>query len=240
MLAEENIDTCKTTFEGRIQENQDEITSQSPEIKSWDMVYALLFDAQLHYAIYKYSAGNSLTEVQPLIKAATENFITSVNHPTAENTPMKSSFFVYQECLSILSLNILIKSDHEIMKKLAATFDVLGKDALIDRILSYVLPNRKISTKLLWPKPYQLLYTLFDANAKDRPEIMAKYIAGWYKGMAKAPWYGSHKNTVNKCAFYGYWSFEAAAAVCLLNIDDGLFSDKLFYPKDFVDFNRNI
>jgi len=240
LLNPEHSESCKAAFENEIKENKDQIESRSAEVKRWDMVYAFLFNAQLHYAIYKYSAGDDIPGLLPLVQNTTENFIAYRIHPTAKNTLMKDSFFVYQECLSILSLNILIKSDAGLMAKLASAFDLLGKDMLIDRMLSYVLPARKVSNKLLWPKPFEQIYTVFDAGEGDRPMIISEYLADWYKGMRKAPWYNSHKNTENECAFYGYWSFESAAAVCLLNMDDTLFKDKLFYPKDFVDFNRNL
>ncbi|MDC5260008.1 DUF1911 domain-containing protein, partial [Acinetobacter baumannii] len=38
--------------------------------------------------------------------------------------------------------------------------------------------------------------------------------------------------------YFGYWSWEAAAVTWLLDIDDALYRDHEFYPKDLVDFAR--
>lgn len=240
LLNLEHLESCCAEFESEINENKEQIATKPPEIKSWDTVYAFLYDAQLNYAIYKYSAGSSIKELVPLVTEATENYIIYQNYPPEDNTSMKDLFLVYQEYLTILSLNILVKSGRGMMEKLAAACDTLGSDKLTDRMISYVIPGRKMSSKLLWPKSFEKLYAVFDAKREQQPDIIAEYLSGWYKGMSKAPWYNSHKNTENECAFNGYWSFELAAVVCLLNIDDTLFRDKLFYPKDFVDFNRNL
>ncbi|MDN3581245.1 PoNe immunity protein domain-containing protein [Mucilaginibacter flavus] len=235
-----NLKSCRADFESEITENKEQLASRPPEIKSWDTVYAILSDTQLRYAIYKYSEGGSIKDLAQLVTEATQNYIAYQNYPPEYITSMKDLFLVYQEYLTILSLNILVKSDRELMEKLAAVCDTLGSDKLTDIMLSYVLPDRKIAGKLLWPKSFEKLYSVFDAKKEQQPEIIAAYLSGWYKNMSKAPWYNSHKNTENQCAFIGYWSFESAAVVCLLNIDDTSFRDKLFYPKDFADFNRNL
>ncbi|AUS05351.1 PoNe immunity protein domain-containing protein [Pseudotamlana carrageenivorans] len=44
--------------------------------------------------------------------------------------------------------------------------------------------------------------------------------------------YDSHKSKWN--IYCGYWSFEAAAVVKIMNLDDSSFIDNQYYPKDLV------
>ncbi|UQV44676.1 DUF1911 domain-containing protein [Janthinobacterium lividum] len=39
-------------------------------------------------------------------------------------------------------------------------------------------------------------------------------------------------------SFSGYWSWEAAAITCLLDIDDSSYRNAKFYPADLVAFHR--
>jgi len=237
LLTDDYFKTSITYYEDKVQQKKTLIENGAEEVKRWDLVYAFLFDAQLHNAFNKYSAGVPVSEIEPLIKDLAKNFITSIKHPTAKNSIMKDSFFVYWECLSILSLSIIIKSPRDIIQELASAIDLLGKDMLIDKILSYILPERKIHNKLVWPKEYEKLNSVFDTGSETRSEIMKEYLKGWYKSMRKCSWYGSHKDP-DTLAFFGYWSLETAAITFLLKIDDSLFRDMLYYPKDFVEFAR--
>ena len=52
-----------------------------------------------------------------------------------------------------------------------------------------------------------------------------------------AGWYNSHKG--RHATYYGYWSFESAAIVAILDLDDSSFRDNQYYPKDLVDYYRS-
>ena len=51
-------------------------------------------------------------------------------------------------------------------------------------------------------------------------------------------WYNSHLDLENQNSYVGYWSFEAAALVYLLDLDDSSLHKYLFYPKDIVAWAR--
>jgi hypothetical protein len=51
-------------------------------------------------------------------------------------------------------------------------------------------------------------------------------------------WYDRHKNL--DAGFFGYWAFEAGLVTLLWNIDDSTYRDMRFYPKDLVDFAREL
>jgi hypothetical protein len=230
------FERCVTFHKEKIEEKKERLASQSADVKRWDLVYAFLFDAQLHNIYNHYSIGTPVDEIKTLIHEATETYITYMNHPTAERLPFKDSYIMYEEALSVLSLNLIIRAERNVIDKLASTFDLLGKDSLIDKMLSFRIPDRKISTKLAWPKVYEKLYAVFSASKEDQPNIVKAYLSDWYKTMKKASWHGAHKRP-NVCAFSGYWSMETAAVTRILQIDDEIYKDSSYYPVDLVHFN---
>jgi hypothetical protein len=44
---------------------------------------------------------------------------------------------------------------------------------------------------------------------------------------------------MEKFSYFGYWSFESAAIVAALGLDDSSFRDNEYYPKDLVDYFRS-
>jgi len=57
----------------------------------------------------------------------------------------------------------------------------------------------------------------------------------WYKMNREMYWYNSHKDSD---IYFGYWSFESAALVKLLGLDDSILRDNKYYPYDIAHFNN--
>ncbi|WP_258194714.1 DUF1911 domain-containing protein [Janthinobacterium sp. PAMC25594] len=53
----------------------------------------------------------------------------------------------------------------------------------------------------------------------------------WYEASRREPCYDSHRRDTS---FRGYWSWEAAAITCVLDIDDSGYRGAPFYPADLV------
>ena len=230
------FDKCLTFYKEKIEQKKERLDSKSPDVKRWDLVYAFLFDAQLHNIYNNYSKGTAVNEIIPLIHETTETYISYIQHPTAELLSFKDSYIMYEEALSVLSLNLIIGTNREVMNKLASTYDLLGHDLLIDKMLSIAIPERKIGSKLAWPKIYEKLYAVFSSTKEDQPQVIKAYLTDWYKTMKKASWYGAHRRP-DLCAFSGYWSMEAAAVTRILQIDDAVFKDLPYYPADLVHYD---
>lgn len=233
------FDKCLIFYKEKIEQKKERLESKSTDVKRWDLVFAFLFDAQLHNIYNNYSKGTPVNEIIALINEATDTYITYIQHPTAELLSFKDSYIMYEEALSILSLNLIIGTNREVMNKLASTYDLLGKDLLMDKMLSVALTERKINNKLAWPKIYEKLYAVFTSSKEDQPQLMKAYLSDWYKTMKKASWHGTHKRP-DLCAFSGYWSMEAAATTRILKIDDAVFKDLPYYPADLVHYNYGL
>lgn len=122
-----------------------------------------------------------------------------------------------------------------------ATPEGQEKDGLIERLVTPFIEGRGTPTsKARGHLPYRKLIKIFDAAVEKRPAMMMQYLETWYEASRREPYYDQHPQADIDEGFlyYGYWSWEAAAVTWLLNIDDTIYRDHQFYPKDLVDFAR--
>ena len=120
-----------------------------------------------------------------------------------------------------------------------------GTDWLYEEFMSAGLgaDTRYEADTLSFGNPYSAL-----ADAMSSSDNVAalsdlhQYLKNWYKSLAGCGWHDAHKpdpKNGSQAGYYGYWSFEAGAAVILLGIDDDTSLHKyLYYPKDLVAWCR--
>lgn len=119
-----------------------------------------------------------------------------------------------------------------------------GADNLYEEFMSHGLgaETRYESDWLCATKPYQALSdALFSENNDSALTKLHEFLRRWYKELAGCGWHDSHIADANgnQGGYYGYWSFEAGAAVVLLGIeDDSSLHQYLYYPKDLVAWYR--
>jgi len=109
-------------------------------------------------------------------------------------------------------------------------------DGLLERLVAPWAPGRPIPDTATRHLPYRKLFKVFDAAPDKRPVLMATYLDEWYHASRREPYVDQHGE--GDIAFYGYWSWEAAATTIVLGIDDAAYRDMAFYPKDLVDYAR--
>lgn len=122
-----------------------------------------------------------------------------------------------------------------------ATTEGQEKDGLIERLVAPFVASRGVPPKdARRHLPYRKLIKVFDADAEKRPELMLQYLEDWYEASRREPYHDQHPqpDIRSGISYYGYWSWEAAAVTWLLKIDDTLYSEHQFYPKDLVDFAK--
>ncbi|MGR2919985.1 DUF1911 domain-containing protein [Acinetobacter sp. 1125_18A] len=115
------------------------------------------------------------------------------------------------------------------------------KDGLIERLVAPFVANRGIPpNEARRHLPYRKLIKVFDAEPQKRSELMLQYLEDWYEASRREPYYNQHPQTDidEGYLYYGYWSWEAAAVTWLLDIDDTIYREHQFYPKDLVDFAK--
>lgn len=119
-----------------------------------------------------------------------------------------------------------------------------GFDTLYEEFMAYGIgPEiRYESDWLCWKRPYEpLFHALTESTPQESLEKLQLFLKHWYKDLSDIGWHDSHKpdEAGNSNGYFGYWSFEAGAAVLLLGIeDDSSLHQYLYYPKDLVAWAR--
>lgn len=115
-----------------------------------------------------------------------------------------------------------------------------GFDWLFEEFMSFGIgPEKRFETDTLcFARPYDFLADAMSSDDNEQAlKDLHRYLKNWYKDLSGIGWHDSHKpdEAGNVGGYYGYWSFEAGAAVLLLGIeDDSSLHQYLYYPKDLV------
>jgi hypothetical protein len=149
----------------------------------------------------------------------------------------------YERAMQLIGLCYLLHR-RDLLPSLAAMLDgaFAGKDTLYEDLFAFELKGRYEVDEWYHDEPYRNIINSFyrDTSVESIADI-EQYLKIWYKSMKKAPWHDSHLDmTEEGGAYFGYWAIEAAAAVYLLELDDRSFRDHIVYPKDLVDYARNL
>lgn len=75
-----------------------------------------------------------------------------------------------------------------------------------------------------------------NGQREEAQKCLESYLKAWYKGLKDCYWHDRHKGKF--ATHFGYWSFEAGMVTLLFDLDDGIYRDMLYYPKDLVDYAR--
>lgn len=149
----------------------------------------------------------------------------------------------YCQLMQLVGLCFLLQR-RDLLPRIAALQDgengeTGGFDWLFEEIMSHGIgpENRYESEQLCCSKPYEQLADAFsDETAKDALTNIDRFLKRWYKDLAGTGWHDAH---IAQSGYFGYWSFEAGAAVLLLGIeDDSSLHKYLYYPKDLVTWAR--
>lgn len=151
--------------------------------------------------------------------------------------------FHYDEILWMLSIGFLLKIPNAQFLELVGTID---QDHIKDKLFEFIISAKIPSRHKLDQESYQYGMLLFgklrdalDQEDKIKAEQLVKNFLekDWYKEHKDTGWYNSHNSKFN--IYAGYWCFEAAAVVAIMELDDSSFRDNQYYPKDLVDYYRS-
>lgn len=109
-----------------------------------------------------------------------------------------------------------------------------GRDALFDQIaVKLGDTEREVAESVLFKRRFNKLYKVIEAEPAQRPQLMLAYLEAWYK-LEGSPDY----HLMDTDAYDGYWCWEAALVTKLYEIDDSLYIDHQYYPKDLVHWSE--
>jgi hypothetical protein len=203
-------------------------------------------DFLLNYSIATFTAGKTkidvtteLLKVLDFVKVGWSKEITLLNHEGKFYNQLTGGN--YNQMLWMLSLGYLLNIDEVDFKKLVEVIDRDGvKDFLFEFIIRAKLKDRQPILEESYreffgvPKVFEKLRQAIIETDKTKAEKLVKEFItkDWYKNHKDAGWYNSHKSKHD--TYFGYWSFETAAVVKIMGLDDSSFIDCQYYPKDLV------
>lgn len=149
----------------------------------------------------------------------------------------------YDEMLWMISLGYLLDIDEEEFKKLVSIID---RDAVKDYLLEFIIRAKIKDREQIIEESYSKFFGIPKTFDKLRRAIKEEdktnaqkliedfILKDWYKNHKDAGWYDSHKSSHD--TYFGYWSFETAAVVKIMGLDDSSFKEALYYPHDLTSF----
>ncbi|MEZ4907227.1 MAG: DUF1911 domain-containing protein [Saprospiraceae bacterium] len=240
-------------FDRAIQENRNLFQNslerlKNNKIKNENIQHAkhlISFDA-IQILISMYSRGDSMNELKEefskVLKYMEDGWDDSVvKFKMGKAQVILDQYWLNDYCYMIwmLSLAILLKVSFDeiaILKKLIEQGKI--SDELILFLLGNLVNHKYSNLSKTTYKPFHAIITKQGFDNIDSKHIK-KYLDNWYKNTKLLTWHNYLNSVENgNFSYFGYWSFESAAIVAIMDLDDSSFKDNPNYPKDLVDYYR--
>jgi hypothetical protein len=218
--------------------------------KNRQTMLSVIADGRLRSFQLRHTAGEPFAELANLLTIVVEGFEDSLEASTEVPDdeydpafPLPEVIDVYINYLHILCVAILLRRE-DLIPRIHAMIegtDYDKEDGVIERLLSFYLPDRPTVNEVYWEQPYGQLLDALDAETSvERAGKMKKYVKNWYKNMkGQAGFWGKHERIKRAFTpYFGYWAMCAGAFSFLYDIDDSGYRDDLVYPKDLVAYAR--
>ena len=157
--------------------------------------------------------------------------------------PDFSTLSDYEDTLQLLSVAILLRDLRSIKRMIHVLRSHRGEDGLFEELIGGYVEDEMTLSSCALGEPYDILLRVFyEEDEQQALDLVQQYLKQWYPAMKDHPrWYDGHLRIKKQgyAPYYGYWAFEAAATVYLLDLDDSHI-DHLVYPKDLMDYARKL
>ncbi|WP_430613613.1 PoNe immunity protein domain-containing protein [Flavobacterium sp. JP2137] len=184
-----------------------------------------IFKSALNKTVAHYSVGDSKAIItQSLLDAITafeEGFVWE---------GFAHSYAMYDQMVWMLALGILCEISDGNFKRITTVIQRdAANDLLLTALVQYRQPDFTAGQGYIQKTPYSHLDPLVRQVDKSTAFIQYYLDKKWYHGHRDVYWHDCHKNKeVN--TYFGYWAWEVAALVKILQIDDTALQDQKYYP----------
>lgn len=199
----------------------------------------------LQLVVYQYSRGDSLEDIRPNIWRWVEMRELQAKVHAATPAAFRKELIMYQrvtldtvyDALTMMAFAKALHFSSNEVGRLTNAIGHPGEDALIDeaaRKLGDV--GRQVSATSKFQKVYGSLLDIWKSEPTARADGLVKFGKSWKKKLR--PIYWSDNLNGGDGAYFGYWAFEIALSVILLDIEDKALRANPYYPTDLVDAAR--
>ncbi|BAR83785.1 hypothetical protein KNN_02939 [Bacillus thuringiensis serovar tolworthi] len=226
-----------------IEENREDIKSLEEDTKNGIQRYSKdnksiiegTYLANFRYEMEDIRAKYSLGEDVSVIEKDFHNAIYDL-----ENTGSRE--IGYLSLIWMISLGILLETDKKNIERLKKIVDTKNmNDAVIDFLLcASDIGYTNMTNRYYKENPYAKTREIIELAQTDKKEASKRlqtYMEKeWFKGHYDYEWKNAHKEP----GYVGYWSFETAAIVKILGLDDTSLKDNNHYPYDLVHYKNEM
>ncbi|MDA1957561.1 PoNi-like cognate immunity protein [Bacillus cereus group sp. BcHK114] len=226
-----------------IEENREEIKSLEEDKKNGIQRYpndnkSIILENYLSNFIHEmndiramYSLGEDISKMEVYFYNAIDDL---------EHTGASKVGYIYM--LWIISLGILLETDKKNIERLKKIVDKKNmNDAVIDFLLcASDIGYTNMTNRYYKENPYAKTKEIIELAQTDKKEASKRlqvYMEKeWFKGHYDYEWKNAHKEP----GYVGYWSFETAAIVKILGLDDTSLKDNNHYPYDLAHYKNEM
>ncbi|EJQ53075.1 hypothetical protein IEI_02063 [Bacillus wiedmannii] len=226
-----------------IEENREEIKSLEEDEKNGIQRYpndnkSIILENYLSNFIHEmndiramYSLGEDISTMEAYFYNALDDL---------EQTGTNNVGYIYM--LWMISLGILLETDKKNIERLKKIVDKKNmNDAVIDFLLcASDIGYTKMTNRYYKDNPYAKTREIIELAQTDKKEASKRlqtYMEKeWFRDHYDYEWKNAHKEP----GYVGYWSFETAALVKILELDDTNLKDNNHYPYDLVHYKNEI
>jgi hypothetical protein len=206
-----------------------QLKGQMPLVNYYNIANGILIYLKRAYSLGE-PVANLVSPAREMITNYTKSWYPDADYSDGGDMP-------YSEFLTIVSIGVLLDTKEELATLHKLVKEVDYKDYLIDFLFTYVDMSGGLSDQLLWPddKACQKLKEITRSAKPETSGLIREYLTyDFYTKVNFEDEYNSHKRNDN--VYDGYWSFEAAAVVKIMGIDDSSFKENPYYPYDMAHF----
>ncbi|EJR82202.1 hypothetical protein IK7_02666 [Bacillus cereus VD156] len=226
-----------------IKENREEIRNLEEDEKNGIQRYpndnkSIILENYLSNFIHEmndiramYSLGEDISKMEVYFYNAIDDL---------KHTGTSKVGYIYM--LWIISLGILLETDKKNIERLKKIVDTKNmNDAVIDFLLcASDIGYTKMTNRYYKENPYAKTREIIELAQTDKKEASKRlqtYMEKeWFKGHYDYEWKNAHKEP----GYVGYWSFETAAIVKILELDDTSLKDNNHYPYDLAHYKNEM
>ncbi|PEP05666.1 hypothetical protein CN577_19460 [Bacillus toyonensis] len=178
-----------------------------------------------------YSLGEDISKMEVYFYNAIDDL---------EHTGTSKVGYIYM--LWVISLGILLETNKKNIERLKKIVDKKNmNDAVIDFLLcASDIGYTNMTNRYYKENPYAKTKEIIELAQTDKKEASKRlqtYMEKeWFKGHYDYEWKNAHKEP----GYVGYWSFETAAIVKILELDDISLKDNNHYPYDLAHYKNEM
>ncbi|MFM0491869.1 DUF1911 domain-containing protein [Paraburkholderia sp. SIMBA_061] len=203
---------------------------------------------QFELMLLRYTAGEpieSMPHELEIVVAAYEEY--AVLQRVARDDKQWPVFLLngladYERTVQLIGLCHLLHR-RDLLPRIAALEDGVyrAQDSLYEDLLAYGVEGRVDADQWYHESYRDCINSIYGDTDEESLADLDAYLEQWYGSMKLAPWHDAHLDlSESGGAYFGYWAIEAAAVAYLRELDDTCLRRHLVYPKDLVDFAREV